>query len=96
MTPGGMDKLGAKTARDTDVQLADEELKLLARTTIDWKRFRPQIADKATYDALEAEVGAATAANESLAQLKFRVQALGKGAAAVVRQVLAIAAPRGT
>ena len=49
------------------------------------------IADKATYDALEATVREATAGNESLAQIKSRVQALGKEGAAVVRKVIELA-----
>jgi len=88
---GGMGDLSDEAARETDEVLRDQEVKLLAETKIDWKRLRPEIADQQTYDALAAAVQAATSGNETLAQLKVRVQSLGKEGAAVARKVLKLA-----
>ncbi len=84
----GMDDLAGEAERETNEALKDTELKLLASTTVDWKRIRPQIADQKTYDALMREVQIATAQNESLAQLKARITKLGSAGLAVVSKVL--------
>ena len=91
---GGMDELGDEVARETDEALKEEELKLLLSTRIDWERLRPQIGDQATYDALKAAVQAATVRHEGIAQLKSRLQTLGKNGFALARKVLALATQR--
>jgi len=84
----GMGDLSKSTAQQTNEALKDQELELLAETTADWDKMRPQIADQATYDALIREVQAATAQNESIAQLRGRIEALGTQGMAVAKKVL--------
>jgi hypothetical protein len=87
---GGMGDLGKKVKKETDEALQDEELKLLVETTVDWESLRPQIADQATYDTFIDAVKAATAQNESVAQFKTRITALGSEGLAVARKVLTL------
>jgi hypothetical protein len=88
MKPGGMGDLSNETARETDEALRDQELRLLIETTVDWDRLRPHIADQIAYDAFIKVVEASTAQNDSVAQLKARIQVLGREGFGVARKVL--------
>jgi len=83
-----MDDLADKAEQETNEALRDTELKLLLETRIDWNALRPQIADQETYDTLIAAVQSATAQNESIAQLKARIVALGSAGIAVAGKVV--------
>ncbi|HET6438791.1 MAG TPA: hypothetical protein VFG59_12055 [Anaeromyxobacter sp.] len=85
-----MGDLSDQAARDTDQQLADEEAKLLADTSVDWEKLRPEVGDSSMYDALEKAVEQSTARNESLAQLKSRIENLGKEGIALAKNVASI------
>jgi hypothetical protein len=74
-----------------NLQLQDAELELLKGSSIDWDVLRPQVEDSETYDKLIVEVQAATAANESLAALKSRLEQLGTQGAAVIQKVIDLA-----
>ena len=82
-----MGKLADQTARDTDEELRDQELAMLADTAIDWESLRPQVADQETYNRLMDEVRKSTAKNESLAQLRRRLEKLGTDGVALVKKV---------
>ena len=85
-----MGKLAKETARETDITLKDEEVALLARTSIDWEELRPKVADKETYDRLIAAVNASTQKNESMAALKDRLKDLGEKGLAVTSKVISL------
>jgi hypothetical protein len=85
---GGMSGLSKQVAQDTNAALQAQELKLLTETSDNWERFRPQVADQAAYDALIAVVKTWSARNENLAQLRARIEALGRNGVAVSRRVL--------
>ena len=70
--PGRMAKLGEQVYKETDQELADEEVKLLKETSIDWETLRPQVTNNAIYDQLIAEVNEATQRNESKASVDYR------------------------
>jgi len=76
--PGRMASLGDKSRDKTNLELSDTEASLLLSTTIDWEALRPQVTDQQTYDRLIEQVKLATANNENLAQLKVRLETLGK------------------
>jgi hypothetical protein len=83
-----MGDMARVAAQETNASLQDLELQLLLETSGGWDKLRPKIADKATYDALIREVSAATSPNESIAQLKGRIEALGPQGMAVAKKVL--------
>ncbi len=85
-----MGNLAHQTAREVDKMLAEEEAAILAKTTIDWKALRPKITDKETFDRLMAAVAESTRRNENIAQLKARIEKLGKAAVAVAKDIIAI------
>jgi hypothetical protein len=82
-----MDDLADKVADQVDKELADQELAVLKATSTNLEELRPKIADQATYDALISAVQASTAKNESLAQLKDRIEALGNEAVTLAQKV---------
>ena len=86
------DALADQSAAAADAKLKDQETALLARTAVNLSALRPQISDKASFDALIAAVNESTRRNESIAQLRERITTLGKGALAVAKEVAAIAA----
>lgn len=63
-----------------DELLAEELQALKDATASDLESLRPQITDEETYDRLIAAVEEASRRNESLAQLKTRLEALGSTA----------------
>jgi len=83
----GMDRLAGKTRKKTDELLKDEEAELLASTAVDLEGLKPQIGDKASFDALIKAVNESTERNESIAQLKQRLTDLGAGVLAVAKEV---------
>ena len=92
MSPGGMGPLADQAAREADAALHDEELKLLATTTIDWERLRPRVENQEVFDRLQAAVQAATDRNESIAQLRDRIAGLGSEGIGVLRKVKSLLA----
>jgi hypothetical protein len=83
----GMDRLADKTKTKTDELLKDVEAKLRAATDVDLAGLRPQVSDRASFDALINAVKESTAKNESIAQLKQRLTDLGAGVVAVAKEV---------
>jgi hypothetical protein len=73
-----MAALGNKTVKRTNLELSDDEARVLLMTTIGWDALRPQVDDQQTYDRLIEQVSQATESNENLAQLKARVETLGQ------------------
>ncbi len=66
--------------------LLDSELQVLMQATqVDLAALRPQVQDKVAFDQLVAAVTESTQANESLAQLKVRIAALGAAAVSVTK-----------
>ena len=86
--PGPMGKKGNETLKRTDRELADEALKVLLITDIDWEKLRPQISDQAVYDKLIIAVEEATGKNRDIALLKTRLQALGKEGWTLAKKVI--------
>ena len=86
----GMSSLNEEAIRMTNEQLQDRELKVLTQTNIDWQALRPKVNDPETYDKLVAIVNEATDKNESLAQLKSRMEKLGKEGVKVAKEIIAI------
>lgn len=83
-----MGKLAHEAAEEVNEILADEEAILLARTRIDLESLRPQISDKQAYDRLIPVVRESIRKNESIAQLKARILALGKEVQKVAKEVI--------
>lgn len=86
--PGRMAKLGKKAYEKTEQELADEEVNLLLRTSIDWETLRPQVTNDAIYTQLISEVNEATQRNESVAQLSNRLQQLGREGQVLAKKVI--------
>ena len=76
--PGRMSVLSKKVADKTSAELSDEETAILQSTTFDWEKLRPHVNDPLLYDKLREQVDIATENNENLAQLKSRIEMLGK------------------
>lgn len=85
--PGRMAGLGKKTFERTDAELSDEEAQVLLSTSVNWEDLRPKVADQEVYDKLIKVVNKATKNNESLAQLKNRLESLGKEGLKVAKKV---------
>ena len=86
--PGRMASLGDKARDRTNLELSDTEANILLSTTIDWEALRPQVTDKQTYDRLIEQVQQATANNEDLAQLKNRIETLGKEGVQLAKTII--------
>ena len=86
--PGRMAEKGKKTIDKTDIELTDEEMKVLLNTTINWDDLRPKISDQELYDKLIEAVKHTTASNENLAQLKNRLQTLGKEGWSLAKKII--------
>jgi hypothetical protein len=87
MSPDGMRGLSKGTVDKTNQELQDDEASLLKTTNVDLATLRPQVSDKASFDALVSAVEESTRKNESIAELKDRLQALGSGVLAVAKEV---------
>lgn len=74
-------------ARAADVELAAELDRIRQAAAADLQKLKPQLSDQAAFDALVKAVNESTAANETKAQLRKRVKALGEGVVAVARKV---------
>ena len=83
-----MAKLGEQAYKETEQELADEEVELLLVTSIEWETLRPQVTNDAIYDQLIAAVNEATQRNESIAQLSKRLQQLGEEGQALAKKVI--------
>jgi hypothetical protein len=81
------------TAAKTDEQLSDIEARVLVDTVVDLPGLKPQVSDKASFDALVAAVDESTRRNESLAQLKQRLTSLGTGVLRVAKEVSGLLGP---
>lgn len=86
--PGRMATKGNKTFDKTDIELADEEMEVLLNTAINWDDLRPKISDQELYDKLIEAVEHATANNKNLAQLKSRLQSLGKEGWSLAKKII--------
>ena len=89
--PGRMAKKGQKTVDRTNAELADAEARLLRDTEIDWEDLRPIVTGQDTYDALVDAVRDSTRQNESLAELKDRLNSLGERGVAFARKIIELA-----
>jgi hypothetical protein len=76
-----------ESAKVADAMLENRLKALKAATRTDLEKLKPQVADTATYNKLIAVIEESTRKNESLAQLKDRVHALGKEVVGMVKQV---------
>ena len=72
----------------TDALLSEEIEALKKATKSDLENLRPKIADKEVYDELIAIVEDATSKNESLAELKGRIEKLGLKGIDIVKEVV--------
>ena len=88
--PGRMRKLGDEVVEETNRELADEEVEILLRTSIDWEGLRPQVTNAEVYDQLIAAVQESTRKNESIAQLRGRLQKLGQEGLKLVKRVIGL------
>ncbi len=84
---GGMGNLSRKTRARVDEELKERELIVLIDTKVDLEALRPQISDAESFNKLIEAVQASTEKNESIAQLKDRITALGKGVMEVAKEV---------
>ncbi len=85
---GGMGRRSGKTRARVDEELREKELTVLKNTTVDLEALRPRISDVESFNKLIEAVQASTAKNESIAQLKQRITALGNGVMQVAKEVI--------
>jgi hypothetical protein len=77
-----------KASKETD-ELLEEELKALKNaTSTDLEALRPKVTDTEAYNKLIKVVEEATQKNESLAQLKANILALGSEVLKVSKEVI--------
>lgn len=88
---GGMRNRAGKAAKEATKRLYEKELEILKKTTIDWKKLRPEVTNIKTYDRLIAVVKESTGKNESIAELKDRIKKLGNEAIVMARKVARLA-----
>ena len=72
--------------KKTDAILEDELNSLLEVTSSDLEALRPKISNEEEFDKLIAAVEDSTRRNEALADLKNRLEKLGKNAIIVVKE----------
>lgn len=85
-----MSKITGKTVEQTNQQLSDREMEVLTRTSLDWTKLKPSTADPALYDRLINEVKESTEKNENLAQLRSRLESLGKEGLSLAKEVISM------
>jgi parvulin-like peptidyl-prolyl isomerase len=78
----------AESAQRADELLEGELQALLNATRSDLERLLPRVSDTVTYNQLIAAVDEATRRNESLAQLKSRLQQLGRQAVRIGKEAV--------
>ncbi|SYZ71892.1 hypothetical protein TRIP_C20007 [Candidatus Zixiibacteriota bacterium] len=83
-----MGKLADETARQVDQMLSDDELELIKNTSINWESLKPKITNSETYTSLINAVQQSTKKNEDLAQLRARIENLGKDALKAARTLI--------
>lgn len=85
---GGMDILADETAQEVNALLSDREAELLQRTTLRLEELRPRFeTEQEDFDQLIQAVSIATSRNESVAQFKQRLMALGEGVVRLAARV---------
>jgi len=77
-----------RAKREADVKLAAELEAIRQANTADLEALKPKLSDPEAFDALVAAVQESTAANETKAQLRGRVKALGEGVLKVAKEVI--------
>jgi len=76
-----------KTTAKVERLLADELSALKEVTRTDLEKLRPKITDEETYQRLIDAVEESTRRNESIAQLKSRVEKLGAKAVEIAKKI---------
>jgi len=87
---GGMAKLSKKTRAKVDTALVDKELAVLKRTDVDMVSLRPKVSDPESFDKFVEAVNQSNKNNESLAQLRTRLESLGGGVLRVAKEVIGL------
>ncbi len=80
-------KASSGAAAAADALLSEELSALKSASQSDLVALRPKISDQETYDKLIAIVSEATQQNMSLAELKDRLQQVGKAGLAIAKEV---------
>jgi hypothetical protein len=83
----GMGKLAHETKLKVDAELKEEEAAVLLSTKTDWESLRPQVADQESYYKLIAAVKEGQQKNITAAELKEKIETLGKGVVEVAAKV---------
>ncbi|MBI5057183.1 MAG: hypothetical protein HZB61_11285 [Nitrospirae bacterium] len=81
-------KKSQESKQKTDALLSEEIQALQQAASSDLQRLRPKVTDTETYDKLIKAVNEASAKNESLAELKNRIEKLGAVAVKVGKEVV--------
>lgn len=87
----GMGDLAEESVNAANARLSEEEAALLRKTTVNLERYRPQIKDAESFNKLIAAVQTSTKNNESVAEFKNRISALGSGVMSVAGKVAKLA-----
>lgn len=88
-----MKELARESARRTDELLEGDLSALKKATQTDLDGLRPKVTDAQTYDRLMEAVRESTKQNESLAQLKGRLEALGGNVSSLVKEAVGLLRP---
>jgi hypothetical protein len=83
----GMDALAEETKLEVDAELEGREAALLRSTQVDMEALRPKVADQESYDKLIAAVNEAKQRNLTTAELKDKIESLGKGVMDIAAKV---------
>ena len=85
-----MSGLNQQAVDQTNQQLSNREVEVLSDTSLDWTKLKPQTADTALYGRLIKEVKESTEKNENLAQLRSRLESLGKEGLALAKEIISM------
>jgi hypothetical protein len=85
--PKGMRGRAGKVAKDTDLELADEEASLIQRSSLDLEALKPRISNPEDFEKFLKAVKESTKGNESVAAFKERIESLGEGCVKVAKEV---------
>jgi hypothetical protein len=84
----------ARQSKQKADELLEDELRVLAEATqSDLEALRPKITDEQTYQKLIAAVRESTSKNESLAELKDRLEKVGSGLSQVAKVAVKLLKP---